>query len=187
MKGREMLYNKIIVLKDGRKCCLRNGTEQDGQEALDNFLEVHEQTDFLMSYPDENTFTAEDEGKFLREKTDSEDAVELAAIVDGKLVGLAAIEPVGAKSKVKRRALFGISIDKGYWGLGIGKEMMHACIECAKKAGYSQLELDVVAENERAVELYRKMGFVEYGRNPRGFFSRFTGWQELILMRLELD
>lgn len=33
---------------------------------------------------------------------------------------------------------------------------------------------------------YDSFGFVEYGRNPKGFRSRHTGWQELILMRLEL-
>ena len=30
-------------------------------------------------------------------------------------------------------------------------------------------------------------GTVEYGRNPKGFRSRFSGWQELVLMRLDLD
>ena len=35
-------------------------------------------------------------------------------------------------------------------------------------------------------EKYRD-AFTEYGRNPRGFRSRLTGWQEVILMRLELD
>ena len=29
-------------------------------------------------------------------------------------------------------------------------------------------------------------GFVQYGRNPKGFRSRYSGWQELVLMRLEL-
>ena len=30
-------------------------------------------------------------------------------------------------------------------------------------------------------------GTVEYGRNPKGFRSQFSGWQELVLMRLELN
>ena len=64
--------------------------------------------------------------------------------------------------------------------------MTEACIECAKEAGYVQLELDVVAENQPAVRLYKSVGFKEYGRNPKGFRSRYTGWQELVLMRLEL-
>jgi ribosomal protein S18 acetylase RimI-like enzyme len=62
-----------------------------------------------------------------------------------------------------------------------------ACIQCAKEAGYRQLELNVVAENERAISLYRSLGFVEFGRNPKGFNSRITGYQELIYMRLELE
>ena len=53
-------------------------------------------------------------------------------------------------------------------------------------AGYEQLELDVVSENKRAIALYESLGFVEYGRNPRGFKSKYTGYQELVYMRLEL-
>ena len=63
---------------------------------------------------------------------------------------------------------------------------MEACIKCAKEAGYVQLELNVVAENERAVSLYKKMGFLEYGRNPKGFYSRTSGFQEVVYMLLEL-
>ena len=182
-----MLYNKTIKLKDGRECILRNGTAEDGKDLLEVFNLTHEQTDYLLTYPDENTFTVEEEEKYLKEKTESDSEIEIIAIVDGKLVGSAGIESLGSKDKVKHRADFGISIDKAYWGQGIGKALVAGCIECAKKAGYSQLELQAVAENEKALNLYRKFGFVEYGRNPRGFNSRYTGYQELILMRLELS
>ena len=64
---------------------------------------------------------------------------------------------------------------------------MEACIECAKAVGFAQVELEAVAENERALALYENCGFVEFGRNPRGFRSRLTGWQPLALMRLELE
>ena len=45
------------------------------------------------------------------------------------------------------------------------------------------MELEVVAENRSAIALYESVGFEEYGRNPKGFRSRFTGWQEVVLMR----
>ena len=77
-------------------------------------------------------------------------------------------------------------MDKAYWGLGVGRALTGACIECARTAGYVQLELMAVAENKAALALYKSVGFVEYGRNPKGFRSRSTGWQELVLMRLEL-
>ena len=72
-------------------------------------------------------------------------------------------------------------------GMVIGAALTGACIDCAKKAGFRQLELEVVGENETAVRLYKKYGFVEYGRNPRGFLTRDGRWQELVLMRLELE
>jgi len=66
-----MRYHKVIKLKDGRECILRNGEERDGEAALNNFILTHEQTDYLLSYPDENTMTAEQEGQFLQKKADS--------------------------------------------------------------------------------------------------------------------
>jgi len=182
-----MRYNKTLILKDGRPCVLRNGTAQDGKALLEIFIRTHEQTDYLLTYPDETSMTSEHEAQFLQEKTESVDEIELLAEVDGNIVGAAGVECVGRKDKVKHRAKFGVSVDKTYWGLGIGRALTEACIECADAAGYAQLELEAVAENENAIALYRSAGFTEYGRNPKGFRSRFTGWQEIILMRLELN
>ena len=181
-----MEYYEKITLKDGRECCLRHCTEQDGEAVLNVFLRTHAQTDFMLTYTDENTMTAEQESNYLKEKVSRPDEIEILAEVGGKVVGTAGITPVGTKCKLRHRAEFGIGIEEEYWGLGIGRAMTKACIVCAKKAGYEQLELDVVADNPRAAELYRSLGFVEYGRNPRGFRSRLTGYQELIYMRLEL-
>ena len=182
-----MEYRRTIQLKDGRTCCLRNGTEADGAAALEIFLLTHAQTDFLLTYPDEGGMSAAEEGRYLQEKTESGNEIELLAEMEGRIVGTAGIESVGKKEKVRHRAEFGISIDRAYWGLGLGRALTEACIECAKRAGYAQLELAAAAENKRAVALYESVGFVEYGRNPRGFRSRLTGWQELVLMRLELN
>ena len=181
-----MQYYKSITLKDGRQCVLRNGTERDGEAALQNFRLTHEQTDYLLSYPDESDMTAEQEAQFLKERTESEDEIEILAEIDETLVGMAGIGCVGRKEKVRHLASFGISLDRAYWGLGIGRALTEACIECARAAGYAQLELEVVAENKRAVALYKRAGFMEYGRNPLGFRSRISGWQGLLLMRLEL-
>lgn len=182
-----MHYCETITLKDGRTCVLRNGTEQDGAAALDVFLCAHAQTDYLRTYPDEGGLNDEQEARFLQEKTESADEIEIVAEIDGVIVGSGGIERVGSCEKVRHRAEFGVSILRAYWGLGIGRALTQACVDCAKKAGYAQLELDVVAENERAIALYQSLGFVEYGRNPYGFRSRTSGWQELVLMRLELN
>lgn len=183
-----MEYHESITLKDGRTCVLRNGTEADGEALLGIFVLTHGQTDYLLTYADECTMTAEDEAGYLEEKAGNPREVEILAEVDGTVVGSAGIDCIDEKKeKVRHRAEFGISVDRAYWGLGIGRALTRACVACARKAGYRQLELDVVAENAAAMALYRSEGFVEWGRNPRGFLAREDRWQELVLMRLELD
>lgn len=181
-----MKYHKIIMLKNNRECCLRSGDEKDGPAVLENFSLTHSQTDYLLSYPDENSFDAVEEGRLLERKAESGNEAEIIAAVGDQVAGTAGIEAIGTKYKVRHRARFGISVAKEFWGLGIGRALMNACIECAVNAGYEQLELDVAAENTRAISMYKKAGFVEYGRNPKGFKSRSAGFQELIYMKLDL-
>ena len=182
-----MQYQRTVKLKDGRECVLRNGTAADAQAVLDVFNLTHFETDFLGSYPDESTLTPEGEADFLQKQTDSDNAIELLAEIEGKAVGLAGISCVRPREKTRHRAEFGISVAKEYWGLGIGRALMRACIACAKSAGYAQLELEAAAENERAIALYESVGFVEYGRNPRGFRSRVSSRQPIVLMLLDLE
>ena len=139
-----MKYSETVLLKNNKPCLLRGCEAADAQMVLDIFNLTHAQTDYLLTYPDENGFTVEQERDFL-------------------------------------------AIDKSCQGLGVGRALTRACIACAREAGYAQLELDVVADNAAAIALYESMGLTEYGRNPRGFRSRVTGWQPLILMRMELD
>ena len=181
-----MKYYQEIKLKNGKTAILRNGVGEDGQALLDIFNLTHGETDFLLSYPDEISLSADGEADFLKKKTESENEIEIIAIVDGEVAGTAGINALGNKYKVKHRVEFGIAIMKKYWGLGLGGALTKACIDCAKEAGYTQLELDVVAENEGAISLYKKMGFTEYGRNPKGFKSRISGYQELVYMLLDL-
>ena len=128
-----MEYRETITLKDGRACVIRQGTADDAEGALRNFVLNHAQTDFLTTYPDEIGFTMEQEAQYLQNKADSPDEVELVAEVAGSIVGQAGIARVGRADKVKHRATFGISIDRDFWHLGIGRTLTKACIQLAKQ------------------------------------------------------
>lgn len=182
-----MRYSKTVTLKDGRTCTVRSGEEKDAEGVLANFIATHGQTEFLTTYPDETSFTLDQEKAYLKGKAESERDAALVAEVGGVIAGTAGVDCFRAADKVKHRAHFGISIDRDWWGIGIGRALTEACIECARQAGLLQLELEVVSENERALALYKSVGFTEYGRNPRGFRTRSGRWQENVLMRLELD
>ena len=182
-----MEYRKTVTLKDGRTCVIRNGTEEDARGVLDNMILTHGETDYLTTYPDELSFTLDQEKAFLKSKAENPREVELVAEIDGEIAGTAGVDVLRNAEKTRHRAHFGVSVAKRWWGLGIGRALTEACVACARAAGYAQLELEVVADNKRAAALYRSVGFVEYGRNPRGFRPRRGGWQENVLMRLETD
>ena len=181
-----MRYAKTVVLKGGVELLVRNAVASDARALCDIMQRTHAETDYLLSYPDEQSGDDEQEARSLEETERSGNEVELIAVIDGRIVGSAGVSAVRSRRKAAHRARFGISVLQEYWGLGIGRVLMESCIDCARRAGYAQLELEVVADNERALSLYRRAGFEEYGRNPRGYRSTAVGYQELVHMRLEL-
>ena len=78
-----------------------------------------------------------------------------------------------------------IAILKKYWNLGIGTALIEFAIENAKKLGYLQIELYVSVKNERAIALYEKHGFKNYGTRPRELLldsGEFTDGYFMVLM-----
>ena len=177
-----MQYEKEIILKDGAKCLLRGAGEADAAEVLRTFDLTHAETVLLLlTYPEVKLRSpSKTEAKIFEGAQRKQKCHRNCGFVDARIAGTAGIDPIDDKEKIRHRADFGIAIEKAYWGRGIGKALTLACIECAKQAGYLQIELEVVAENASAVRLYESVGFQEYGRNPRGFRAR-SGWQTLVL------
>lgn len=182
-----MQYYEQIRMRDGRTCILRNATAADAKGVLENFILTHTETQFLSTYPEEIRFTEEQEAELMQRKNDSENAIELVAEVEGRIVGTAGFDPVARMIKAKHRANFGISIEKAYWGLGIGDAMTKACIQLAKQAGYTQIELGVYNDNERAIRLYENNGFKAYGVQPRAFRLKDGSYHDETVMAILFD
>lgn len=163
-----MRYAKTVMLKGGVELLVRNAVASDARVLRETTQRTHAQTDYLLSYPDEQSADDEQEALSLEETERSSNEVELVAVVDGRIVGSAGVSAVRSRRKVAHRARFGMSILKDYWGMEIGRALIEASVDCTRQAGYTQLELEVVADNERALSLYRRAGFEEFGRNPPG-------------------
>ena len=122
-----MQYEKEIILKDGAKCLLRGAGEADAAEVLRTFDLTHAETDYFLTYPEENSFTVQEEAKFLKARSESKNAIEIAAFVDARIAGTAGIDPIDDKEKIRHRADFGIAIEKGFQcgGEAIRKKGLH--------------------------------------------------------------
>lgn len=66
-----------------------------------------------------------------------------------------------------------IVVDPELQGYGIGREITAALIADARRTGIEVVTLDARGDNERALALYRSLGFSEYGRLPG--FVNFRG------------
>ena len=156
---------KKIILKDGRTAIFRAPTPADAAELL-RYLEITaSETPFLLRSPGENTMTAEQEEQYLQSGLESENKYDILCTVDGRLAGNCRIER-RTRQKNCHRANIGIALLQEFWGLGIGTAMFAEMIALAEQWGLMQLELEVLEGNERAIALYRKMGFETVAATP---------------------
>ena len=152
-----------ITLKDGRQCILRPTCPADAAEMIEYMKVTAGETEFILRYPDEVKFTVDKEKELLGNMLGDPGTAMMCAVVDGKIAGNCAISSIGVKRKIRHRCTMAITLYKEYWNLGIGTAMIGYLTELAGQMGFSQIDLEVVAENLSARALYTKCGFIESG------------------------
>ncbi len=176
------IEEKKIKLKNGQICTLRTPRPDDAACAIEYMKVTAGETDFLVRYPEEVKISEEKERGFLQWMVDSEWELMIVAEVDGEFVGTSSFSPAGGKMRNRHRCSMGIALMEKVWGQGIGTAMFEILFEKAKEAGYVQMELDVVARNERAIALYEKMGFEKFGTRPRAMKQKDGTYDDEFLM-----
>ena len=90
----------------------------------------------------------------------------LVAVAQGQVVGSAGLHPAGLSLRRAHVRMLGIGIATGWQGKGVGRLLIARLLDWADHwAGVLRIELTVHADNQRAIALYRSMGFVEEGRH----------------------
>ena len=176
---------RTITLKDGRSCTLRPTHPDDAAEMIAYMKQIAEETLFTLRTPEEVTFTLEQERDILGNLLEDQCSVMILAEVDGQVAGNCSISGMGYKSRIRHRCSMAIALKKDYWNLGIGTAMISYLTELAKEIGFEQMELDVVADNERGIKLYEKCGFAETGKHLRALkYDDGTYADEIIMIKL---
>lgn len=151
------------ILKDGRALLLREAEGGDAAQVLEFLNRVGGESDNLLF--GENGFPmAEDrERAFLELQRRAEKSLLLAGFVGDELVSISSVDALTARERVAHRASVSITVGKAYWNQGVGRRAMEALISFAKSAGLEVLQLEVRADNRRAVALYEGLGFERLG------------------------
>lgn len=173
---------KTVVLKDGRQATVRSVLPSDAEAMLSFLKDTAGETDYLLRYPEECTEDVPGETRFLEAFCQSPNSAMLVCVVDGVLAGNVALQG-NTRQKIRHRGSLALAVRKDYWGLGIATMLMETAISLAKASGMSYLELDYMDGNQRAGNLYRRLGFQELARIPDAYHLRGGKSADAVMMR----
>jgi putative acetyltransferase len=94
----------------------------------------------------------------------------LVAELDGRVVGYAGLHV--REGKRRHSAWLGIAVHDEFAGRGAGQLLMKGLLDLADQwIGLVRVDLEANADNERAIAMYRRYGFVEEGRQKKAYFT----------------
>lgn len=115
----------------------------------------------------------------------------VAVVMENDSVGMVVgtvglqVDPIPRKSHC---ASLGIMVHKEYQGMGIGKKLMEAVIDLADNwLMLKRLELEVFVDNEKAIALYKQMGFEKEGIRRKAAIRNGIYADELIMSRIRVE
>lgn len=148
---------------------IREAVSDDAEKMILYLNQAGGESDNLLH--GENEFHVPIEGvkRKLAMSKDAENSIVLIALENEQIIARAELAGYDA-ARIRHRAKLSISVKKEYWNQGIGTEMLKRLFEQAKKMKIRIIELEVISDNERGINLYHKMGFVDIGIYKEYFY-----------------
>lgn len=135
---------------------IRQIEEKDAELFLDLLMKLDNETKFMMIEPGERKNDPEITRSII--KKNLQDSFMYVAEEDKKFVGFLTGER-GSANRIKHTVYIVIGILGGHRGKGIGRKFFKGLEKWAVTNNLKKLELTVMTHNEKAVNLYKKMGF----------------------------
>ncbi|WP_256077468.1 ribosomal protein S18-alanine N-acetyltransferase [Massilia sp. YIM B04103] len=82
--------------------------------------------------------------------------------------------------------LLNVAVAARWQGKGLGRFLLNQSAACARGLGMESMLLEVRPSNERALDIYRRYGFIEIGRRKGYYPAANQQREDAIVMRFEL-
>jgi len=155
------------ALKNGATVTIRPPRINDAEALIRLFTAADAETPFLGRNPGEFQYSVDEERRILESVLKEKDSAWFVAEYDGEIVGQCSVGLVRRNQRFRHRAGVAFVLLKSHWNLGIGGRMMLECLNWCREHNVEQVELDVVAGNDRAMSMYKSFGFELTGNKPR--------------------
>ncbi|RDU37478.1 GNAT family N-acetyltransferase [Neobacillus piezotolerans] len=162
---------------------IRRAAAGDGARLAALIKHVEATSEFMMYGPGERVLTAvQQEGMIARLAEESNTALFVAE-KDGELIGY--LFAIGGGAPRKRHCAYIVAgIAEAHRGSGTGTRLFGELLAWASQAGIHRLELTVMAHNEAAIGLYKKMGFQIEGTKHHSLFINSSYIDEYYMYKL---
>ena len=114
--------------------------------------------------------------EILKEELTSQNTVYFVAKIDDEIVGFA-----GIKIVLDEADLMNIVVKKEHRKKGIASSLLNKLFLIAKEKNLKSINLEVNANNLSAINLYKKLNFIEIGKRKNYYKD-----QDAILMKLDI-
>ncbi len=172
-------------LKNGCVLLIREAMPEDVRAVLDYVEAVSGESDFLTFGPGEFELTEAQEKDFLGRCHEADNQLYIVGLIGDQIVSTLNFS-AGRRPRVRHSGEFGLSVRKSCWGLGVGAFMLDALIDWAKATQVvKKINLHTRTDNQRAIALYLRKGFMIEGMVSRGIFLHGEYFNHY-LMGLEL-
>lgn len=170
-----------FLLKNKETVTLRMCGEADAEALISTIKEYLRDSPCIPLLPHEFRYTVEEEQQLIRKFIEQENSLFLVAVHAGEIIGN--IDVTGnQRAMMKHTAMIGMGMLKAWRRSGLGTLFMEQVLQWAQcNPVLEQLWLEVYAENEAALQLYRKAGFEEKGRF-NAFFKHNGIYSDKIIM-----
>jgi len=165
---------------------VRRGEAGDAAAFLAYLRKMGSETTFV-SFGAEGIELSEAEEAAHIAKTNARDnALFLVAVAGGEIVGGLTFS-AGTRPRLRHSGEFGVSVLREWWGRGVARALLETLLAWAREGGVvRKVNLRVRADNERAIALYERLGFMREGRMTRDLFVDGV-FHDTLLMGLGID
>jgi RimJ/RimL family protein N-acetyltransferase len=178
------MLTKKHKLNNGKVLIIREAQKKDAVSILEYVERIASETNFLTFGPGEFNLSLEQEEQLIESHLNTDNKLLIIAEINQELVGCLNFTG-GNRPRIQHTGELGRSVLKEYWGLGIGSALVQTVIQWAKSTGIiNKINLRVRPDNDRAIRLYERFGFVreglitrEYSVNERFYHNVVMGVQ----------
>ncbi len=165
---------------------IREATIQDAPDLIRCIRSYIAESPYQVMEPEEFAPDISQGREFINGFLHSDNSILVVATEGERIIGNLDITG-GRRKRLRHTGLLGLGMLREFQAQGLGTTLVAAGIEWARANPVLQkLWLQIIADNTPAIALYRKMGFVEEGRQI-GFIREAEGqYRDNLIMSMEV-